>query len=219
MPKVIQRNYKSMIFFHFKKCTIEPEPHSVVQTVNYDNKDYPNSCHFFRIGAWGHQNWLPREADRTAIRFLRGRQLREETEQPWSCQQMITEPEPGATALTSDTKLSLTQCVHSWAPHWAISEVAEITLIIIIRATQLPWEEQESPLFCLWAYLWLTTTLGWPRFHRSEDQSWSLHSHKWISSYSLLISCGILTSILHITTAYISTRWSSFSNRFLILHT
>ena len=36
--KVIQQCYKSIIFFYFLKHTMKPEPHSLVQTVNYDNK-------------------------------------------------------------------------------------------------------------------------------------------------------------------------------------
>ena len=35
--KIIQWCYKTITSFCFLKCTIKPEPHSLVQTVNYDN--------------------------------------------------------------------------------------------------------------------------------------------------------------------------------------
>lgn len=188
MTKVIQQIYKRVIFFHFWKCAIKPEPHSIVRAVNYDSKeDCPNSRHFVRSGAWGHHNWPPREADRTGIRFPWREAADWGTEQPWSHKQMDGQARTGATTLVTVTKLSPHPSGSIPGPQLSrkqeISEVTEVTLITI-KATQLPWEEPECPLSCLWAYCsfnptWrrLTTTLLWPCFHRSEDQSWPLRFH------------------------------------------
>jgi len=137
-----------------------------VLTVNYDNKkDCPNSPHFIRIGVWGHHNWLLQEADRTGIRFL----WREAAEcgdraamklQANEWQSQSQEP----LALVTDTKLSPQPSGSIPGPQLSrkqeISEVAEVTLIII-TATQLPWEGQESPLSCLWAYCSFSPRWRW----------------------------------------------------------